>query len=383
MSQTTLIKPTLTFEDFQNIPFQQTPEKALEMVAKSLFKLISILNKTPQDPIFHAEGDVWTHTQMVVHALMKGSYWAQASHTTKIILFWGSIFHDSGKPAVTKTDETGKITSHGHSRAGATIAREWLYYAKVSRDVRESICSLITYHQSPFWLFERENSSKEAHKISLTTRPLDLFALAEADALGRICPDIKNLFDKLALSKLVFEDNDILEAPKLFPNDESRVQYFSTEERWVDFQAHPSQGSRVTIMSGLPGAGKDTWLKNNSPHLPVISLDKIRHTLGINPSQNQGKAIQEARELARQYLREGTDFAWNATNLTQKVRTPLLSLLYNYDAHTTCVYLEPTYDVLLHQNNNRKSAIPKEALLKMIRFFEPPTLKDFHKIHTN
>ena len=24
----------------------------------------------PQDPIYHAEGDVWTHTQMVVRALL-------------------------------------------------------------------------------------------------------------------------------------------------------------------------------------------------------------------------------------------------------------------------------------------------------------------------
>ncbi|MEO1646978.1 MAG: metal-dependent phosphohydrolase, partial [Chloroflexota bacterium] len=36
------------------------------------------LAKCPQDPIFHAEGDVWTHTKMVVEAVMQGETWQQA-----------------------------------------------------------------------------------------------------------------------------------------------------------------------------------------------------------------------------------------------------------------------------------------------------------------
>ena len=33
---------------------------------------LRLLASTPQDPYYHAEGDVWTHTRMVVEALMRG-----------------------------------------------------------------------------------------------------------------------------------------------------------------------------------------------------------------------------------------------------------------------------------------------------------------------
>ena len=48
-------------------------------------------------------------------------------------------------------------------------------------------------------------------------------------------------------------------------------------------------------MSGLPGAGKDNWVRNNLPDWPVISLDAVREELDVDPTDAQGQVINRAR----------------------------------------------------------------------------------------
>ena len=76
------------------------------------------LAATPQDPRFHAEGDVWTHTQMAVAELVASSAYAAtaADPIARAILVAGVLFHDIGKPATTRTDIDAAITSRGHPR---------------------------------------------------------------------------------------------------------------------------------------------------------------------------------------------------------------------------------------------------------------------------
>jgi hypothetical protein len=42
---------------------------------------------TPQNPVYHAEGDVWTHTMMVVVLLAMPDY-QQATRAQQEIVFW-------------------------------------------------------------------------------------------------------------------------------------------------------------------------------------------------------------------------------------------------------------------------------------------------------
>ena len=61
-------------------------------------------------------------------------------------------------------------------------------------------------------------------------------------------------------------------------------------------------------MSGLPGSGKDTWLGRSRGDLPTVSLDEIRSELEIDPTDDQGKVAQLAKERCREFLRAGTPF---------------------------------------------------------------------------
>src|SRR5437870_2791595 len=52
-----------------------------------------------QDPVFHAEGDVWTHTMMVGEALLSDPEFASLPRDRKVALALAALLHDVEKPA--------------------------------------------------------------------------------------------------------------------------------------------------------------------------------------------------------------------------------------------------------------------------------------------
>ena len=47
-----------------------------------------------QPPQFHPEGDVWTHTQMVVDELIRLEDWASLDRRSQLALLFVALFHD-------------------------------------------------------------------------------------------------------------------------------------------------------------------------------------------------------------------------------------------------------------------------------------------------
>lgn len=338
------------------------------------------LDTCPQDPVHHAEGDVGTHTRMVVAALVAEPAWRALDPETRSALFWAAVLHDIGKPAVTRHEEDGRITSRGHSRIGAAMARNLLWRAGSPFDWREAICGIIAQHQLPFWLIERPDPVRLAIETSWRCRPDHLCLHAKADALGRICADQAAILDNVALAAAAFDEAGCLTAPFPFANDESRVAYFELEDRDPHYAAFEDFRARVTVMSGLPGAGKDTWIEQNRPGRPVVSLDAIREETGIAATGNQGQVIQAAQERAREHLRAGTDFVWNATNVTRQNRSRVLRLLRDYGAHIELVYVEVPPDSLASQNRNRPDAVPDAVLDHLAAKLEPPEAWEAHRV---
>ncbi len=76
------------------------------------------LSACPQSPIHHAEGDVWKHTKMVMEVMLQSLEFKCLPQPSKRVLFLAGLLHDIGKPARTKIDQDGEITSFGHSRTG-------------------------------------------------------------------------------------------------------------------------------------------------------------------------------------------------------------------------------------------------------------------------
>jgi len=346
----------------------------------ALWPELVALDSCPQDPHHHAEGDAGTHTRMVVEALVNEAGWRDLDSGGRSLLFWAAVLHDVGKPATTLHEPDGRITSRGHSRVGAGIARQLLRQAGAPFAWREALCGLIVCHQLPFWLIERPLPERLAIKTSWQCRARDLCLHAKADALGRICADQGEILENVDLARTIFEDVGCLDRPFAFANDESRVAFFEREDRDPNYPAHEEFRCRVTVMAGLPGSGKDTWIARNLPDLPVVSLDAIRDELGVAPTGNQGTVIQAARERAREYLRAGRDFVWNGTNISQLVRSKALTLLRDYGARIRIVYIEVPPERLFRQNRNRAAAVPDDVIVDLSRKLEPPSPLEAHEV---
>ena len=133
-------------------------------------------------------------------------------------------------------------------------------------------------------------------------------------------------------------------------------------------------------MAGLPGAGKDTWVRKNGGNLPVVSLDDIRREHKISPKGNQGEVVRMAKEQARTYLRQKKDFIWNATNLTAQLRRTLINLFTDYKARVKIVYVEVDYKTLLARNRTREHQVPVKVIERFIDKLEIPQVHEAHEV---
>jgi poly(A) polymerase len=102
-----------------------------------------------QPPQYHPEGDVWTHTLMLLDHLKKNeqSYGEIAASPT---LAWGMLLHDVGKPATFTPPDPAKpndrIRFNGHVEVGVAIARAILSRLRFSNDDCDQILALIKHH---------------------------------------------------------------------------------------------------------------------------------------------------------------------------------------------------------------------------------------------
>ena len=103
---------------------------------KEVLPEIDRLHDVQQPPEFHPEGDVWTHTMMLLEQLPAG-----ASPT----LAWGALLHDVGKPA-TFQHGPGRIRFNGHVEVGVRIAEDIARRLRFSNDESTQIAALVENH---------------------------------------------------------------------------------------------------------------------------------------------------------------------------------------------------------------------------------------------
>ncbi|MEW6282361.1 MAG: HD domain-containing protein, partial [Candidatus Eremiobacterota bacterium] len=124
----------------------------------------------PQDPEYHGEGDVWVHTRMVLEALASSGRWRSLPAHERAVVWTAAVLHDVAKPACTRPGPGGRLTSAGHSRRGAIMAREILWRQGAEFALREAVAALIRYHMIPFWVMEREDSLRTLLEVSQSAR---------------------------------------------------------------------------------------------------------------------------------------------------------------------------------------------------------------------
>lgn len=205
-----------------------------------------------------------------------------------------------------------------------------------------------------------------------------MFAIA--DTRGRSTAETGRPEENLHFWWLAAEEANCFERPYPFANDHARFLFHRQREPDLHYVPHEDYRCTVTVMSGLPGSGKDTWLAANRSGLPVVSLDDIRDELDVEPMENQGEVIQLARERCREHLRCGRSFAFSATNLLRQTRQRWIDLFADYGARIEIVYVEPPLSVILAQNKRRERVVPEQVIRQLADKCEPPTWAEGHQL---
>lgn len=335
------------------------------------------MRKTQQSPVHHAEGDVHTHTMMVVDALHAMPEYQELNDRKQHILTIAALLHDIGKIPTTSL-ESGEWKAPHHAPTGSRMAREvlWKNYGMCGDEnlmrMREAICLLIRYHSFPPHAIDMENARLRLHKLAANGLLVPDFSirmlciLSKADMLGRRCNDLREMLDQIALCEEIAREEDCLDGCYAFRSDVVRRAYLSGQDVWKEQGLFDDSWGEVILMSGLPGTGKDTWIHEHHPNLPMISLDDIRREHKISPKAEQGFVANIAREQAKELLRKHQPFVWNATNITTQMRESLISLFGTYKARVRIVYLETTWSNQHERNSQREHAVPNDVVESML-----------------
>ncbi|HEX9059010.1 MAG TPA: AAA family ATPase [Clostridia bacterium] len=344
------------------------------------FSWVRLMDGIQQNPSYHAEGDVLTHTKLVCEALIDMKEWQDLDETERSVLFLAALFHDAAKPYCTRIDPEG-ISSPGHAVKGELISRKIIYKdLKIPFTIRETIAKLVRFHGLPLFFIDKPDPAKAVIEASQMIRLDLLYILSKADVLGRECPDKNELLDRIFLFSEFCRENRCFEESRKFASNFSRFVYFQKENGFPDYEAYDDTQSGVILMSGLPAAGKDTWIEKNYPDHFVVSLDDIRDEIGVSPEDGQGEVIWAAREQAKTFLRQHKSFIWNATNLTSSLRRQLVNLFVSYGAKVKIVYLEIPYKEILRRNSERSRNVPEKIIEKMISKLEVPNVTEAHEV---
>lgn len=96
---------------------------------------VAAMKGVEQPPEFHPEGDVWTHTLLMLEGLPPG---------VPLTLALGVLLHDVGKPSTFRVAD--RIRFDGHVEAGVMIADKILHRLRFSHEEIDQVEALIANH---------------------------------------------------------------------------------------------------------------------------------------------------------------------------------------------------------------------------------------------
>ncbi len=141
----------------------------------------------PQDPEWHPEGDVWTHTLMSVDA---AAGLRTGDRSKDLALMFGALCHDLGKPDTTGV-KGGRIVSPGHADAGVEPAGHFMERICKDKQLMQQVLDFVRFHLRPaeFYRVRDEIGDASIRRLALNVNLEDLVRLSRADHLGRTTPD--------------------------------------------------------------------------------------------------------------------------------------------------------------------------------------------------
>lgn len=309
---------------------------------------------------WHLEGDVWSHTLLVLKA------YAQ-SEQLDVCVALTALLHDIGKVGAARVlHQKQRVIFKGHEGLSAWLAWDWLHDEQLALSMAQKlrIFSLIALHGCVYtgWFDEDEIVAQLQR------------AFCGVDAL--FWQQLKRQYAYDAAGQITFNDNNkqLLDA----------VEWQACDEP-VNKHLIPA-----VFLIGLSGAGK-TSLRARYAGYTVISRDDVLMQVTQETDYLRAWQQQETQQLSPQIEEQLTNQFKQAvaaqqpilidmTNLTRKARKRWLSLLSNH-YRAEAVLLVQSEQSLLQRNQNRQDkTLSVTVLNQMMLSFEHPLFDEFTQI---
>jgi tRNA nucleotidyltransferase (CCA-adding enzyme) len=157
-------------------------------VLEKLFPEIHNLIDVPQDPVWHPEGDVFIHTQLVIDQARQ--IIDDLDYPQQVTVMLGALAHDFGKPATTEFLE-GHWRSRGHEEGGVGPTTLFLdrlnLHSLEGYDVRKRVIAIVKDHLKPGEFYKKRDEIGDGafRRLARRCEPELLYRVAKADSLGR------------------------------------------------------------------------------------------------------------------------------------------------------------------------------------------------------
>jgi poly(A) polymerase len=207
---------------------------------------VARLKGVPQPPDFHPEGDVWTHTLLVLDSL----------GVCTPALGWAALLHDVAKPETIQFAD--RIRFHGHSEKGAAAARRILTRLRCSNELTEAVASLVGAHMR----FQDVPKMGEAAFRRFLRLPHfeELLQLHRADCLG--ARKGAETLDLIARRRATLTESDIRPEPLLRGDDLIELGYATGPAMGVILRALEEEQLEGRLRSREEAI---RWLKGRFP----------------------------------------------------------------------------------------------------------------------
>lgn len=130
-----------------------------------------------QDPIFHPEGDVWTHTMEVIDRA--AAFRDRVSGPYRFMLL--ALTHDLGKIVTTEVRK-GRIHAYEHETKGMPLVEAFMERLTGEKDVKNYVYNMVPLHMRPNVAAYSKPALKSTNRMfDAAEAPADLIWFAEAD----------------------------------------------------------------------------------------------------------------------------------------------------------------------------------------------------------
>ncbi len=143
------------------------------------FDLLLKLKATEQSPKYHAEGNAWNHTMLVLDEAAR----VKAKSKDPSIIMWAALLHDIGKPSTTRIRK-GRITSYNHDIVGEQLCTKFLECFSLEESFTRTVAALVRYHMHMLYIL-RKLPYSDLRGLLGRVDVEDLALLCLCDRLGR------------------------------------------------------------------------------------------------------------------------------------------------------------------------------------------------------